>query len=182
MSSRGRLGPGVHSPAITAGFAFAMLAGLFLAGCDTDHMKLNTAPLKSDTETAQIAPVDSLEFQINGDEAIATELGGPLAGLTPEELKRFADGKDEFEEVETVEDGLGPVFNEAACVDLPRRPDRWHQRARRRPASASGTAAGSIRSADLGGSLIQDQAIGRGRDAATARSPSFPRSCPAGPT
>jgi len=136
-----------------------MLASLLLVGCDTDHMKLNTAPLKSDTETAEIAPADSLEFQISGDEAIATELGGPLAGLTAEELKRFAEGKDEFEEEETVEEGLGPVFNEASCKtchDAPvggtsgrgeTRFGRWDQ-GRFNPL------------AHRGGSLIQDKAIG----------------------
>jgi len=40
--------------------------------------------------------------------------GDPLPGLTDQELALFEAGKDEFQEVETVENGLGPVFNEAS--------------------------------------------------------------------
>ena len=43
--------------------------------------------------------------------------GEPLAGLTPEQLEAFEDGKEEFTEVETVEDGLGPVFNDVSCAN-----------------------------------------------------------------
>jgi CxxC motif-containing protein (DUF1111 family) len=42
-------------------------------------------------------------------------LGGPIAGLTADELARFDAGLDEFSELETVDEGLGPVFNEAGC-------------------------------------------------------------------
>jgi CxxC motif-containing protein (DUF1111 family) len=50
------------------------------------------------------------------------EVGGPLPGLLPDELSRFTAGRDVFEEVEDVADGLGPVFNAdscAACHDAP---------------------------------------------------------------
>ncbi|HZJ54915.1 MAG TPA: di-heme oxidoredictase family protein [Myxococcaceae bacterium] len=42
--------------------------------------------------------------------------GEPLPGLTEAELARFASGKEEFEEEETPEDGLGPVFNDTSCA------------------------------------------------------------------
>jgi CxxC motif-containing protein (DUF1111 family) len=42
--------------------------------------------------------------------------GQPLAGLGPEELERFDEGLDEFSEVETAEEGLGPVFNDVSCA------------------------------------------------------------------
>src|SRR5207245_3231464 len=42
--------------------------------------------------------------------------GDPLPGLSDQELALFEAGIDEFQEVETVEDGLGPVFNEASCA------------------------------------------------------------------
>jgi CxxC motif-containing protein (DUF1111 family) len=42
--------------------------------------------------------------------------GDPVAGLTATELVRFTDGRDEFEEEETAEEGLGPVFNATSCV------------------------------------------------------------------
>jgi CxxC motif-containing protein (DUF1111 family) len=40
----------------------------------------------------------------------------PLPGLTPSQLKQFGDGQVDFEEEETAEDGLGPVFNNTSCV------------------------------------------------------------------
>jgi CxxC motif-containing protein (DUF1111 family) len=42
--------------------------------------------------------------------------GDPVAGLTPTELIRFDEGKDEFKEEETPDDGLGPVFNAKSCA------------------------------------------------------------------
>jgi CxxC motif-containing protein (DUF1111 family) len=44
------------------------------------------------------------------------DFGQPLAGLTAEQLERFDAGKDEFLEVETVPDGVGPVFNDVSCA------------------------------------------------------------------
>ena len=43
------------------------------------------------------------------------DFGEPLRNLTPDQLARFDAGKDEFNEVETVEEGLGPVFNDVSC-------------------------------------------------------------------
>ncbi len=42
--------------------------------------------------------------------------GDPLPGLSEDELARFEAGKEEFEEDETAEDGLGPVFNDTSCA------------------------------------------------------------------
>jgi CxxC motif-containing protein (DUF1111 family) len=42
--------------------------------------------------------------------------GDPLPGLTTEEHQAFETGLEDFLEVETVEDGLGPVFNERSCA------------------------------------------------------------------
>lgn len=42
--------------------------------------------------------------------------GSPLPGLSTEQLKAFDIGKDDFEEIEGVEDGLGPAFNGVSCV------------------------------------------------------------------
>ena len=44
-----------------------------------------------------------------------TALGDPLPGLDPTQSALFESGLDAFNEVETVADGLGPVFNERAC-------------------------------------------------------------------
>src|SRR5215468_10744512 len=42
--------------------------------------------------------------------------GDPLAGLTTPELAIFKAGKDDFEDVENVADGLGPMMNLDSCV------------------------------------------------------------------
>ena len=47
----------------------------------------------------------------------ASEIGGPLAGLTPEELARFAGGAAVFSKVHGPGDGLGPLFNGRACAE-----------------------------------------------------------------
>jgi len=44
------------------------------------------------------------------------EFGDPVGSLTVDELARFTAGRDVFEEVETVADGLGPVFNGDSCA------------------------------------------------------------------
>src|SRR5438105_135792 len=48
--------------------------------------------------------------------AALADFGDPLPGLTADEIAAFEDGKADFTEVETVADGLGPVFNEVSCV------------------------------------------------------------------
>src|SRR5512134_3052387 len=42
--------------------------------------------------------------------------GAPLAGLQPSEFAEFRMGLDDFTEVETAEEGLGPAFNGASCA------------------------------------------------------------------
>src|SRR5207244_1940736 len=42
--------------------------------------------------------------------------GGPINGLTARQLEFFATGKDDFEEVEVVADGLGPRMNLDSCA------------------------------------------------------------------
>jgi len=42
--------------------------------------------------------------------------GDPLAGVTPSEFEEFRLGLDDFLEVETAEEGLGPAFNGASCA------------------------------------------------------------------
>jgi hypothetical protein len=46
----------------------------------------------------------------------AADLGNALPGLTPAEQQAFEAGLEEFTEVETVEEGLGPVFNGVSCA------------------------------------------------------------------
>ena len=42
--------------------------------------------------------------------------GSPLPGITPMEQELFRLGLEDFTEVETAEDGLGPVFNGTSCA------------------------------------------------------------------
>ena len=43
------------------------------------------------------------------------QVGGPLPGLTAEELARWEEGLEQFTRIWTVEEGLGPAFNENSC-------------------------------------------------------------------
>ena len=49
-------------------------------------------------------------------QAVPVRPGDPLPGLTPTEFTEFRLGLDDFTEVETVEDGLGPAFNATSCA------------------------------------------------------------------
>ena len=42
--------------------------------------------------------------------------GDPLPGLVPAEFERFVIGRDDFLEVETAEEGLGPAYNATSCA------------------------------------------------------------------
>jgi CxxC motif-containing protein (DUF1111 family) len=44
------------------------------------------------------------------------QFGDPLPGLTTAQLANFNAGLTQFEEVEDIPDGLGPVFNNVSCV------------------------------------------------------------------
>jgi CxxC motif-containing protein (DUF1111 family) len=47
--------------------------------------------------------------------ALTAALGDHLPGLDPTQAARFVVAKEVFNDVETIPDGLGPVFNERAC-------------------------------------------------------------------
>lgn len=87
------------------------------------------------------------------------KFGDPLPGLTADQLSKFTAGLDEFENVETPETGLGPIFNNVSCVSC-------------HSAAATGgsstllvTRFGRLTNgtfdplAELGGSLLQEFAI-----------------------
>lgn len=46
----------------------------------------------------------------------AAKFGDPLPGILPVEFERFRLGLDDFLEVETAEEGLGPAFNASSCA------------------------------------------------------------------
>jgi CxxC motif-containing protein (DUF1111 family) len=89
------------------------------------------------------------------------DFGQPLNGLTAEQLERFADGKDDFEEVETVEEGLGPVFNDVSCATRHSVPTVGGGSSRLETRFGSRLANGQFDPlSKFGGSLIQEQGIG----------------------
>ena len=102
---------------------------------------------------AALTPIDS--------NSPAPDFGQPLAGLPGDLLDRFNDGKSEFETVETVAEGIGPVFNDVSCANC-------HNAAATGGGSATlETRFGTIGSdgtfdplSQFGGSLIQKQGIG----------------------
>jgi CxxC motif-containing protein (DUF1111 family) len=110
-----------------------------------------------------------------------TNIGGPLPNVTDSEQARFVAGQAAFVEVENAaDDGLGPVFNENACSVC-------HNvgaigGGSTRLETRFGTITGGVFDpmTDLGGSLMQDHAIGRvGRfnyvPEVVPTSPRFPR-------
>ena len=89
------------------------------------------------------------------------QFGDPLRGLNPKQAAGFAEGLDQFSEVETVDEGLGPVFNGRSCGEC-----------HNVPAIGGGSERVVTRFArydengvfdpltQFGGTLIQDHAIG----------------------
>ncbi len=86
--------------------------------------------------------------------------GDPLTGLTAQQRAAFDDGAGDFTEVETVTDGLGPVFNERSCAACHTTPATGGGSARFVTRFARVTAVGFDPLSALGGTLIQDHAIG----------------------
>jgi CxxC motif-containing protein (DUF1111 family) len=69
------------------------------------------------TLTAVVTWILALALQVPiGSQAARGEAGDPLAGLLPAEFTEFRTGLEDFLEVETAEDGLGPAFNGTSCA------------------------------------------------------------------
>src|SRR6266576_546529 len=134
--------------------ALTSIAILWLTGCEMPWNDV-TSP----------APTDST---VDGyfEAFAASSLGEPFARLAPDELARFDAGADEFAEVDTIAEGLGPVFNEASCGTCHTGPvggtnNRLETRFGRIVAGAFDPMV------TAGGSLIQDHAIGKVGDPPT---------------
>ncbi len=89
--------------------------------------------------------------------------GDPLPGLGAVETARFAAGREAFVEVEDIEDGLGPVFNDSACGNCHTDPAPGGGSARLETRFGTTTDGQFDPLSELGGSLIQDHGIGRVR-------------------
>lgn len=57
----------------------------------------------------------ALVWRVDGQGPVVV-LGDPLPGITPADFERFRVGLDDFVEVETAEEGLGPAFNGTSCA------------------------------------------------------------------
>jgi len=88
------------------GFALALMVGS--AGCGTGSV----GPLPAEAE----ANVELTSASNSLHQSMQAQAGEPLPGLSQDLLARFAAGKQEFEDDETPEDGLGPVFNDTSCA------------------------------------------------------------------
>src|SRR3989475_7584946 len=71
------------------------------------------AQAPSTTTTVTSTSVTASDPGVRGGPAGA---GGAINGLTARQLEFFATGKDDFEEVEVVADGLGPRMNLDSCA------------------------------------------------------------------
>ncbi len=88
------------------------------------------------------------------------DFGDSLPGLTAQQRARFQDGKEEFMSVESVEDGLGPVFNDVSCVSCHALPAVGGGSTRVETRFGKMTNGKFDPLSQFGGSLIQSQGIG----------------------
>ena len=86
--------------------SLALLLGV--AGCGPGSVGPLPAEAEADQDVASAVSAVHASLQAN--------YGEPLPGLSQAELARFDEGKDEFEDEETPEEGLGPVFNDTSCA------------------------------------------------------------------
>ena len=141
--------------------AVGVIALLAIAGCETNHSGMTTAPSVSSLQdsSATADPNNGGRLGGPGSTPLSTTLGGPIAGLSGADLARFNAGMTGFLEVETVAEGLGPVFNEASCATCHNGPvGGTTGRAETRFGKWQNGQFNPL--ASLGGSLIQDHAIG----------------------
>ncbi len=89
-------------------------------------------------------------------------LGDPLPGLTTDQLAAFAAGLGEFENVETPEGGLGPIFNNTSCAICHSVPAVGGSSATLVTRFGRNDAGHFDPLTQLGGSLLQNQAIDPG--------------------
>jgi CxxC motif-containing protein (DUF1111 family) len=94
--------------------AVAAAALLWGVGCRDESLSPGSGvetPLPADEFTLEEMAEKAV---LNGSSGA---FGDPLPGLPPHLLARFEAGKDDFEEIETTDEGLGPVFNATGCAE-----------------------------------------------------------------
>jgi len=109
-----------------------------------------------------IAGAQTRRNAVGRPDAVTPAAGDALAGLTTAQRSDFFDGLGDFRSIETVSDGLGPVFNErscAACHSVPATGGGSRRTVTRFSRRTNGVYDPLTA---LGGSLMQDHAIGPG--------------------
>lgn len=135
------------------------LASLALAGCWDEHMSSVTAPPAPKDSPDRTASATELGATSFSTQVTGTTLGAPLSGLDADLLARFNVGRAEFMEVDGVNEGLGPVFNDASCVTCHNAPvGGTTGRVETRFGLLAGGQFDPLER--HGGSLLQDHAIG----------------------
>jgi CxxC motif-containing protein (DUF1111 family) len=140
--------------------ALAVIVGALVVGCETHQAPVSTAPVvPSDADADASVNVSELGATSLTTDAVTTTLGGPLAGLDATLLARFEAGREDFIEEDSIEEGLGPLFNEASCASCHDAPvGGTNGRAETRFGRIVNGRFDPL--AERGGSLMQDHAIG----------------------
>jgi CxxC motif-containing protein (DUF1111 family) len=125
--------------------ALASLLCFWLAGCESPNPGVTSPAPPGPDAASSLGP--------------STKSGDPFANLTAAELALFNTGKVEFEAVEAIDEGLGPVFNEASCATCHNGPVGGTT-GRKETRFGSIVNGGFDPLTELGGSLIQDRGIG----------------------
>jgi CxxC motif-containing protein (DUF1111 family) len=91
------------------------------------------------------------------------DFGDPLAGSTQTEIDAFSNGRISFSTAETPDEGLGPVFNDVSCSNCHTGPGSTIGGNTTRTEIRFGTTTNGLFDplTQLGGSLIQNQGIGK---------------------
>ncbi|HEY7194431.1 MAG TPA: di-heme oxidoredictase family protein [Gemmatimonadales bacterium] len=131
--------------------ALTLFAVLSITGCEN--------PPDAVTNTGSTDTLVAAD-QFGAEVRAAVNFGDPLPGLSAGELDRFLGGLGEFQEEETIEDGLGPVFNEASCALCHTNPVGGTNGRAETRFGRVGRDNVFDPLASLGGSLLQDHGIG----------------------
>ncbi len=92
-----------------------VVVAVFCGGCVRDGVSPEPTPNNpAPVATDEASLADACEKAVG--EPSAVNFGAPLPGLPAALVARFEAGKEEFESIETPDEGLGPVFNEAGCA------------------------------------------------------------------
>jgi CxxC motif-containing protein (DUF1111 family) len=126
-----------------------LLAG---AGCGSGSV----GALPADPELDE----DVVSAASSAHRSMQASLGDPLPGLSQADLARFTAGQGEFEDDETPDEGLGPVFNDTSCARCHAAPALGGSNATLETRFGTTTNGHFDPMTQYGGSLIQARGIG----------------------